>query len=77
MDAMVVIGKQVRVVIPVEIRVQLGLAAGDPLYLHTAGTRSETGAALRWPCAAIPPRILAADRAWTEIDLPIHVQLIL
>lgn len=39
MDATIVVGKQGRVVIPAEFREQLGLAAGDQLHLHLAGTR--------------------------------------
>jgi antitoxin PrlF len=39
MDATIVMGKQGRVVIPAEIRQQLGLAPGDHLHLHLAGTR--------------------------------------
>lgn len=37
MDAMVVLGKQGRVVIPAEVRSALGLAPGDRLLLHVAG----------------------------------------
>jgi AbrB family looped-hinge helix DNA binding protein len=39
MDATIVMGKQGRVVIPAEIRQQLGLTPGDHLHLRLAGTR--------------------------------------
>jgi len=39
MDATLVLGQQGRLVIPAEIRAQLGLAAGDKLHLHVAGSR--------------------------------------
>jgi antitoxin PrlF len=39
MDATITMGKQGRVVIPAEIRARLGLAPGDQLHLHVAGTR--------------------------------------
>lgn len=39
MDATLVLGKQGRLVIPAEVRVALGLAPGDQLHLHVAGTR--------------------------------------
>jgi antitoxin PrlF len=39
MNATIVLGKQGRIVIPAEIREQLGLAAGDQLHLRLAGTR--------------------------------------
>jgi AbrB family looped-hinge helix DNA binding protein len=38
-DATVVVGKQGRLVIPAEVRQELGLAAGDELHLHVAGRR--------------------------------------
>ncbi len=37
MDATVVLGKQGRVVIPVEVRSALGLSCGDTLHLHLVG----------------------------------------
>ena len=39
MDATLVMGQQGRLVIPAEIRETLGLAPGDRLHLHLAGTR--------------------------------------
>ncbi|MCY7401135.1 MAG: AbrB/MazE/SpoVT family DNA-binding domain-containing protein [Nocardioides sp.] len=39
MDATLVLGKQGRLVIPAEVRHALGLAAGDQLRLHVAGSR--------------------------------------
>ena len=39
MDATLVLGKQGRLVIPAEVRVALGLAPGDQLHLHVAGSR--------------------------------------
>jgi len=39
MDAMVVVGRQGRLVIPAEIRAAWGLAAGDCLHAHLAGDR--------------------------------------
>jgi len=39
MDATVVLGQQGRLVIPTEVRVALGLAPGDQLHLHVAGSR--------------------------------------
>jgi AbrB family looped-hinge helix DNA binding protein len=33
----VVMGKQGRLVVPAEVRAQLGLDAGDELYLHVSG----------------------------------------
>jgi len=39
MDATVVLGQQGRLVIPVEVRAALGLAPGDQLHLHVAGSR--------------------------------------
>jgi antitoxin PrlF len=39
MDATLVLGQQGRLVIPAEVRVALGLAPGDQLHLHVAGSR--------------------------------------
>ncbi|HMI33992.1 MAG TPA: AbrB/MazE/SpoVT family DNA-binding domain-containing protein [Propionibacteriaceae bacterium] len=39
MDATVVLGKQGRLVIPVEVREALELVPGDELHLHLAGRR--------------------------------------
>lgn len=39
MDATVVLGQQGRLVIPAEVRAALGLAPGDQLHLHVAGSR--------------------------------------
>lgn len=39
MDATIVLGRQGRLVIPVEVRRALALAPGDQLHLHVAGKR--------------------------------------
>lgn len=39
MDATLVLGQQGRLVIPAEVRAALGLATGDRLHLHLAGSR--------------------------------------
>lgn len=39
MDATLVVGQQGRIVIPAEVRKQLGLSPGDRLHLHLAGSR--------------------------------------
>ena len=39
MDATLVLGQQGRLVIPAEVRAALGLAPGDQLHLHVAGSR--------------------------------------
>ena len=39
MDATLVMGQQGRIVIPAEVRAALGLAPGDRLHLHLAGSR--------------------------------------
>jgi antitoxin PrlF len=39
MDATVVLGGQGRLVIPAEVRAALGLAPGDHLHLHVAGSQ--------------------------------------
>ncbi len=39
MDATVVLGQQGRLVIPANVRTVLGLAPGDQLHLHVAGSR--------------------------------------
>lgn len=39
MDATLVLGKQGRLVIPAEIREELGLAPGDTLHVHVSGGR--------------------------------------
>jgi len=39
MDATLVLGKQGRLVIPADVRAALGLAPGDRLHLHVAGSR--------------------------------------
>lgn len=61
MNATIVLGKQGRVVIPAEIREQLGLAAGDQLHLRLAGTRlvierpQDAVNELRQLASAVPP----------------------
>ena len=39
MDATVILGKQGRLVIPADVRAELGLLPGDHLHLHVAGPR--------------------------------------
>lgn len=39
MDATLVLGQQGRLVIPAEVRAALGLAPGDYIHLHVAGSR--------------------------------------
>ena len=39
MDATVVVGRQGRLVIPVDVRTALGLVAGDRLHVHVSGHR--------------------------------------
>lgn len=39
MDATLVLGKQGRLVIPAEIREELGLVPGDTLHVHVSGGR--------------------------------------
>ncbi len=39
MDATLVLGQQGRLVIPAQVRTALGLAPGDQLHLHVAGSR--------------------------------------
>ncbi len=80
MDATIVMGKQGRVVIPAEIRGQLGLAPGDQLHLHLHGTRliierpEDAVRELRQIGAAIPPtrslveELLADRRADMKLE---------
>jgi len=62
MDATIVLGQQGRVVIPVEVRVALGLEPGDRLHLHLAGARlvlerqQDAVAELRALASAVPKR---------------------
>jgi AbrB family looped-hinge helix DNA binding protein len=59
-DAMVVLGRQGRLVIPAELRSALGLAAGDRLHVHQTGQRL----VLERPAdAVVELRGLAADAA--------------
>lgn len=39
MDATLVLGQQGRLVIPADVRAELGLTAGDRLHLHLTGRR--------------------------------------
>jgi antitoxin PrlF len=61
MDATVIMGRQGRVVIPAGIRKRLGLASGDQLHLHIAGTRlvierpQDAVAELRGLASTVPP----------------------
>jgi AbrB family looped-hinge helix DNA binding protein len=79
MDATIVMGKQGRLVIPSQIRGQLGLSAGDQLHLRLTGTRlvierpEDAVAELRKVAAAIPAtrslveELLADRRADTKL----------
>jgi AbrB family looped-hinge helix DNA binding protein len=80
MDATIVMGKQGRVVIPADIRAQLGLAPGDQLHLHLSGTRlvierpEDAVRELRQLAAAISPtrslveELLADRRADMKLE---------
>ncbi len=80
MDATIVMGRQGRVVIPAEIRGQLGLAPGDHLHLHLDGTRlvierpEDAVRELRQVAAAISPtrslveELLADRRADMKLE---------
>lgn len=67
MDATLILGKQGRLVIPAEVRAELGLAPGDHLHLHVAGARLVLQ---RQPDAVEELRALAKDvppsRAFVE-----------
>ena len=72
MDATVVLGQQGRLVIPAEVRVALGLAAGDQLHLHLQGHQlvlerpRDALLALRRLGAAIPERRSLVDELLAE-----------
>ncbi len=80
MDATVVMGRQGRIVIPADVRRELGLAAGDRLHLHLADGRlvlerqADAVAALRRIGAGIPPgrslvdELLADRRAAAALE---------
>lgn len=72
MDATLVVGRQGRIVIPADVRRELGLAAGDRLHLHVAGSRlvlerqSDAVAALRRIGAGIPQARSLVDELLAE-----------
>jgi AbrB family looped-hinge helix DNA binding protein len=72
MDATIVIGRQGRIVIPADVRRELGLAAGDRLHLHLADGRlvlerqSDAVAALRRIGAVIPQTRSLVDELLAE-----------
>lgn len=80
MDATIVMGRQGRIVIPAEIREQLGLAPGDQLHLRLADRRlvierpQDAIAELRELASAVPPgrslveELLAERRAAAALE---------
>ena len=72
MDATLVLGQQGRLVIPVEIRVALGLDAGDRLHLHVTGqrrpadVRAQAVAELRGLAASVPKSRSLVDELLAE-----------
>ena len=72
MDATLVLGQQGRLVIPVEIRVALGLDAGDRLHLHVTGQRlvlerqQDALAELRGLAASVPKSRSLVDELLAE-----------
>lgn len=72
MDATVVLGKQGRLVIPAEIREELGLVPGDTLHVHVSGRRvvlerpQDAVAALRSLGAKVPSSRSLVDELLTE-----------
>lgn len=72
MDATLVLGKQGRLVIPAEVRTRLGLAAGDRLHLHIAGSRlvlerqQDAAAELRGLASNIPRSRSLVDELLAE-----------
>lgn len=67
MDATVVLGQQGRLVIPADVRAELGLSAGDSIHIHLSGRRlvlerqQDAAAELRGMTATI-----SADRSLVE-----------
>jgi antitoxin PrlF len=67
MDATVVLGRQGRLVIPADVRAELGLSAGDSIHIHLSGRRlvlerqQDAAAELRGMAAAI-----SADRSLVD-----------
>lgn len=72
MDATLVLGKQGRLVIPAEVRTALGLAPGDRLHLHVAGSRlvlerqQDAAAELRGLAAGVPRSRLLVEELLAE-----------
>lgn len=72
MDATLVLGKQGRLVIPVEVRTALGLAPGDRLHLHLEGQHlvlqrpHDAASELRQLGAAVPAQRSLVDELLAE-----------
>ena len=72
MNATLVLGKQGRIVIPADVRLALGLSAGDRLYLHVAGGRlvlerpGDAAAALRSLGSSVPRTRSLVDELLAE-----------
>ena len=72
MNATVVLGQQGRIVLPAQLRAELGLAAGDRLHVHLAGTRivlqrqQDAVAQLRALGAAVPATRSLVDELLAE-----------
>lgn len=72
MDATLVMGKQGRLVIPVQVREALGLAPGDRFHLHLSGTRlilerpEDAVSGLRGLAASVPTSRSLVDELLAE-----------
>lgn len=72
MNATIVLGRQGRIVIPVEVREALGLAPGDRLHLHLVGRRvvlerpQDAAAELRGLAGGVPAARSLVDELLAE-----------